>query len=434
VEENVSLIDGVMVHQAKAERLFAGAVWLDDDYARQSCGWLKPEMFLDQRLGEYWRLVLDGKQANDAAVATQAYFDVMDCVTQVATGRDAPAFAGAIAMDVYLRDASSSLGDMARAIVERDVLRVKQLAQGIVEGSPESGCKIPDSSDIGLEFIAALDNITGRSEKFGIANLDAATGGMECPSLTILASRPSMGKSSMGIQIARYKAEAEKKRVSLFALEMNRINVWARMVCGDAGVAWRDVRAGRATPAQLQALADASSALIDCVEDRLYIDDRPRLTIDEIWRAISNLKPDLAIIDHMGLVAPTDRDEVKSLGDISRMCKVMSKEFKIPILALYQLNRDNDKGNQNGNRRRPVMSDLRGSGKIEENADNVLFLYRPDYYDDAQAKAKTVSDSEIIVAKFREGVRNIQIHLEYHLDQQRFYPRARETEANAQTY
>lgn len=412
------ITETITLHQHEAEKLFAGAVMIDDDYARESCGWLAPETFRDIKIREFWKKVKAGTNAHEAALQVNAYYEFIGYVGQVATSLDLPAFANTISADRYLTESAVALSEMARSIANRNIDSLRTLAQGIAQNAPVSGDVIPTAIDIGLEFQELLKDVSGRSEITGISGLDKATGGLEKPSFTLLAARPSMGKSALAIQIAKWRAEHVcDKKVLLFSLEMNRLSIWARMACGELKIAWRDVRAGRATQEQLNALNDKSADLAYRLEDRLRIDDTSNMSMEDIWRKISSYRPDMVIIDHLGLVTSREVNEVLALGQISRGAKVIAKQFDIPVLALYQLNR----GTEGRDNKRPTMKDIRGSGKIEENADNIFFLYREDYYDEASEQKQSVSKAEIIIAKFRDGLRNIQVNVEYDLEEQWFY-------------
>lgn len=414
------LTDTAMLHQRQAERMFAGAVWMDEDYARQVCGWLKPDMFLDERLGKYWGLVKDGARANDAAVSVQAYMDVLDCVTLIATGRDAPAFADAIALDVYLREASQGAGEIARAIIDRNVTKVKEIAGKIVSGSPVSGDELITSVEVGMEFVATLNDIGGRTETTGLRSLDYAMGGFEQETLTMIGGRPGMGKTAFGLQICTENARAGR-RPMIFSLEMSRKNLWARLACGRARVSWRDIKAKRATPEQLERVEQCSADLIDEFEDRFIIDDTASVTTNYIWRRVAAVQPDIVVIDHLALVNSSDRNsnnEVIRLGDISRNGKMLSRAFHIPVVYLVQLNR----GVEQRDDKRPQLSDLRASGELEQDADNVLFLYRHDYYAKDADPTKEKVEAEINGAKIRDGNSSFQVKAMYDLVEQHFYP------------
>lgn len=418
-----SLNETLALHQAEAERLFAGAVMLDADYVRETCGWLAPEKIHNETIRDFWRRVREGTDPHQAAMDLKAYYEFLTYITKIESSYNATVFANTISADCYLGESGRTLSEMARAISSRDINTLRSLANSITENSPDSGDNIPTAAEVGLEFQVMLDNLDGRSENTGIRLLDDATGGLEKQTLTVIAARPSMGKSALGIQICKFKAEHEGKRVLLFSLEMNRKSIWARMACGEEKIAWRDVRAGRASGLQIQALKDRSANLMDRLDTRLLIDDTSSMSMEDVWRKISRYRPEFVVIDHMGLVSSREENEVLALGQISRSGKILAKQFDIPVVMLYQLNR----GTEMRDNKRPTMSDIRGSGKIEENADNIFFLYRPDYYDDAKPVQQVTSETEIIIAKFRDGMRNIAVKLLYHLGDQEFRAKARES-------
>lgn len=428
---SASVSDHVWAHQLKAERMFAGAVWLDGDFARQTCAWLEPGVICDDKIRAFWQLVKAGKNANDAAVSAGCYFEILDHVTQVATARDAPAFAEAISTDAYLRASGRSLSEIARAITERDVVKVKELAGGIVANSPVTGDELITSVEVGIEFVATLGSIKNRTETTGLSNLDYLMGGFEQETLTMIGGRPGMGKTAFGLQICAENARA-KRRPMIFSLEMSRKNLWARIACGRARVSWRDIKAQRATPEQIEKVEQASADLIDEFDNRFIIDDTASVTTDYIWRRIATVRPDIVVVDHLALVNSSGRNttnEVIRLGDISRNAKMMAKEFHIPVVYLVQLSRAVEMRED----KRPQLSDLRASGELEQDADNVLFLYRPDYYAKDNDPSITLVNAEINAAKIRDGNGSFQARAKYDLVEQRFYPEIKEPNAQ-QTY
>jgi replicative DNA helicase len=280
-----------------------------------------------------------------------------------------------------------------------------------------------------------LDNVGGRVEKTHISNFDYATGGLEKQTLSIIGARPSMGKTSLGSQIAQENAKHGRK-VIYFSLEMSKMSLWARMACGKLvpPVPWRDVLAKRVSPETIERIKEKSRELALEYGEYLLIDDKANMTSEDIYRKVSNIGPDLIVVDHLDLVGRSNRgreQEVTRLGNISRYGKIIAKEFDIPTIYLMQLNRQTEAvGRAN---KRPSMGDIRGSGEIEQDADNVFFLYRKDYYEESTTAPPLVSETEIIVAKFRNGIRNIQIKEMYHLDEQWFYPQKKAQGENGDT-
>jgi replicative DNA helicase len=420
MEATLSLSESLSLHQGKTEQLFAGAVLIDETYALRACGWLEPASFRDQRLGAFWQQVKDGKPAASAAMDLGLYFEIAGYMAQVVSSFDVPYLAQTISADRYLIEASSYLGDMARAIGERNVDGLRDLARCVADASPYTGDTIPDAQQIGREFEDSLDHIESRTEMTGITNLDNMTGGLEKQTLTIIAARPSVGKTALGSQILQYNAK-HGKRALMFQLEMTRNQLWARMACGKVKIPWRDVLSKRATPQQIADLKAASRQLKAEFGDHLLIDDNANATNEDIYRKVAAVQPDIVFVDHIDLVNRAERgktNEVIRIGNNSRFGKIIAKEFNIPVVYMMQLNREVEKRDN----KRPTLVDLRFSGDVEQDADNVLFIYRADYHEDATIAPPKISKTELIVGKFRSGIRNICADVMYDLEAQTFYP------------
>lgn len=260
--------------------------------------------------------------------------------------------------------------------------------------------ELPNAYAVALDF----NDLVGRenlSLKTYIPNLDRAIGGYVRRTLNIIAARPSMGKSTLALQIARNWA-ANKKKVIYFSLEMPSTSLWARVACGPAGVPWHKVIANDLTPDEQSRLLNKSLEMAERYGDYLMIDDSSRTDSDAVWRAVSKYKPDAIVIDHsllMGDKIERSGNEVQRIGRITWMGKSIAKEFNLVALYVTQLSR---KCEERANKR-PILSDLRDSGDIEQNADTVTFLYRDDYYNHPSEPKKT-SLTELLIAKNRDGL------------------------------
>ena len=278
-----------------------------------------------------------------------------------------------------------------------------------------------DACGIYVEFMDLLANLEGRSIKTGIESLDHSLGGLERQNLTVLAARPSMGKSTLAWQIARNVAESGLK-VLVFSLEMSAAALWAKAACGKIGIRWRDVRNLMVSEDDITAIIDTSTELMNLYGERLLVSDGVN-TSETIFATVEKHKPDLVIVDHLRLVADRDDNEVIRLGMITQKQKDMAKQFNLAWLTLAQLNR----GVESRDNKRPTLADLRDSGQIEENADVVLMMYRDDYYDTMDGKRSSLippapSMTEILVRKFREDVLNQKVELSFAAKYQRFDP------------
>lgn len=410
----------LIAHKREAEWLFAAAAFFNPQTAVHDCGWLNPSHLQDAQVRQFWIDLRDGKAADKAAIDAGIFYKLTGYMTgQTFSPSYMASFAAAIAEDIYMIDVAGAIGEIAKALADRDLSGVQTRIGELAEARPLGNVPISDAADAGLEFLASLDDVD-RSIKTDIPSLDRSLGGFERQTLTLLAARPSMGKTSLGLQLIRACVDNGGKGI-YFSLEMAKRILWARMACGKVRVDYRDYRARRLTPEQKEAVTQATNELMEQYGRGLWIDDRSRIGSREIWQAVSAYHPDMIVVDHLGLVQETEKDEVKALHNIAWVGKQIAKEFDCAAVYLYQLNR----GTESRDNKRPTMSDLRGSGRLEEDADQILFLYRADYYAPPSGPL-TVSDTELITAKDRGGTRNVCTHLMYRLDEQYFYPKERE--------
>jgi replicative DNA helicase len=243
----------------------------------------------------------------------------------------------------------------------------------------------------------------------GFVAIDDYLGGFQRSDLIIVAGRPSMGKTSLALNIARNAAVEHNACVAMFSLEMSRESLVERLVAGEANVNSRKIRLNNETPEEEKRIMDAIGILS---EVPIYIDDSPQLRVMEMRSKAKRLhferNINLIIIDHLGLVQGDNRmdNRVQEISYITRALKVMARELNIPVLVVSQLSRASEWRASH----KPQLSDLRDSGSIEQDADVVLFIYRDEYYYDEDAWAKEHPNeeypagiAEIIIAKHRNG-------------------------------
>ena len=237
--------------------------------------------------------------------------------------------------------------------------------------------------------------VTGVPTNF--SKLDALTQGLQPGELIILAARPSVGKTSLALNIARNAAVLAGRPVVVFSLEMSRQSLVQRLICSEAHVDAYMLRTGQADSMAFQQIAKAMDTLTHA---DLWIDDSPALAINSLRararRMKAQYKIELIVIDYLQLMQGGRRDSrVQEVSDISSGLKAIAKELDVPVLALSQLSRESERREN----KRPQLSDLRDSGSIEQDADVVLFLYREGMHNREIDRAKT----ELIVAKNRNG-------------------------------
>ena len=237
--------------------------------------------------------------------------------------------------------------------------------------------------------------------------LDNMTSGLQKSDLIILAARPSMGKTAFALNIAQNVAIKEKVPVAIFSLEMSKEQLVQRMLCSQAEVDTQRIKTGNMNQKDWDKIVNAMN---DFANAPIFIDDTSGCTLTDIRAKCRRLKMEqkdlgLVVIDYLQLMEGTGReDRMQQISAISRGLKTLARELDVPVIALSQLSRAVESRTD----KRPMLSDLRESGAIEQDADIVMFIYRDEYYkkndEEAEvAKAASKGESEIIIAKHRNG-------------------------------
>jgi len=234
----------------------------------------------------------------------------------------------------------------------------------------------------------------------GFADLDRMTSGFQRSDLIIVAARPSVGKTAFALNIAQNVGVRAKETVAIFSLEMGAAQLVQRMICAEANIDAGRMRTGFLEPDDWSKLTMAIGTLS---EANIFIDDSASLTVSDIRSRCRRLKQEkglgLILIDYLQLIhgrGKPGENRQQEVSEISRTLKQIARELEVPVIALSQLSR----GVEQRQDKRPMMSDLRESGSIEQDADIVAFLYRDDYYDKESEKKNII---EIIIAKQRNG-------------------------------
>jgi replicative DNA helicase len=233
----------------------------------------------------------------------------------------------------------------------------------------------------------------------GFQDLDKMTSGFQRSDLIIVAARPSVGKTAFALNIAQNVGVREKETVAIFSLEMGAPQLVQRMICAEANVDATRMRTGNLEAEDWEKMTMAIGSLS---EANIYIDDSPSVTVQDIRARCRRLKQErglgMILIDYLQLIHGRGKGDNRQqeVSEISRTLKQIARELDVPVIALSQLSR----GVEQRQDKRPMMSDLRESGSIEQDADIVAFLYRDDYYDKESEKKNII---EIIIAKQRNG-------------------------------
>src|SRR5580704_1781804 len=322
--------------------------------------------------------------------------------------------------DVGMIDAADQ-SQMALDVLNNVSARLVEISEHAVTGG------FSDISAIVRESFGSIDALyeQGR-EVTGLAthyiDFDRMTSGLQESELVIIAARPSMGKTAWAINIAENAAVRGGKVVAVFSLEMSKASLLRRMLASQALVNSKAIQTGML---MREDRAKLISGLEKLMESKIFIDDTPGITLAEMRAKARRLKQqqgklDLIVIDYLQLMTGSNskakgfENRTQEVSAISRGLKALAKEMKVPVVALSQLSRASE---QRGGDKKPLLSDLRESGSIEQDADVVCFIHREEYYDRENEDLK--GKAEIIIAKQRNGPTG-SVHLAYLADFTRF--------------
>ncbi|MDO7908457.1 replicative DNA helicase [Paenibacillus sp. JX-17] len=309
---------------------------------------------------------------------------------------------------------------MLRQVIQASMLHIQEAAasgdiSSLLSDMQNTASKLSDQAappqefkpirEVALQVFENMENrYENRGETTGLASgyvdLDKMTAGFQRSDLIIVAARPSVGKTAFALNIAQNVAVRERETVAVFSLEMSAAQLVQRMVSAEANLDASKMRTGNF---QEEDWSKASGAIGVLGESNIFIDDTPAITVNEIRNKCRRLKKQsglgMVVIDYLQLIAGSGKhgaNRQQEVSEISRTLKHMARELDVPVIALSQLSR----GVEQRQDKRPMMSDLRESGAIEQDADIVAFLYRDDYYNQDTEKKNII---EIIIAKQRNG-------------------------------
>ncbi len=419
-------LDRMPPQSIEAERAVLGGILLEPEAAVKAVEILIPEVFYRDAHARIFKAML-------SLFARREPIDVMTLSEELKRTDDLDKVGGIAALTDLVDSVPSAanIEHYAKIVVEKHILRqlirasseiaedcfsAAQDADTILDEAEQKIFKISESR-VSPGFMHVKDILKKRFEEIqrihetrtgvtglpsGFTDLDKKyTAGFHPGDLAIIAGRPSMGKTSFALNIAQHVALVERKPVAIFSLEMSKELLVQRLLCSEAEVDAQKVRMGFTTAEDIQALTRAAGLLS---EAPIFIDDTPALSTLEMRARARRLKSEhdiaLIIVDYLQLARASERSENRQqeISSISRSLKTLAKELDIPVIALSQLSRAVE---ARGGDRRPMLSDLRESGAIEQDADLVLFLYRPEFYDpdDPEKRGK----AELIIGKQRNG-------------------------------
>ena len=245
----------------------------------------------------------------------------------------------------------------------------------------------------------ATEGESAQGTKTGFSGVDNVLAGMGNSDLILVGARPGMGKTSFALNIATNVAVQSKKTVCIFSLEMSAEQLVTRIISSEAMIDSMSLRTGRLDPKQWSEIAKTTTKLAG---SNILIDDTTGMTVTGMKGKLRRVKDlGLVVVDYLGLMQSDRRidNRVNEVAEISRNLKIMAKELNVPVVCCAQLSR----GPESRTDKRPMLSDLRDSGAIEQDADVVIFLYKDDYYDKKEGNGDEGCIAEVIIAKNRHG-------------------------------
>ncbi|MCS7297732.1 MAG: replicative DNA helicase [Bacteroidia bacterium] len=424
----VADLTGKVVPQAlEVERALLGALLIEKDAIAKVVDLLSPETFYEprhQRIYAAIRSLFDQGLPIDLISVTEALrrtgdlkeigpYYLAELTLGVASSANAETYARVIVEKYLLRQLITLASEVAeRAFQEEtdafDLLdatenRLYELSQHHMRRSVQSGERVLQ------EALALLEKLRQKNQPLtgvpsGFPELDRMTAGWQKSDLIILAARPSMGKTAFALNLAR-NAAMSGYPVAIFSLEMSALQLMYRFISMEVEISSEALRTGKIPPEVWLALPQKLERL---AQAPLYIDDTPSITIYDLRAKCRRLKAErniqLVMVDYLQLMGTTQRsaNREQEIASISRSLKALARELEVPIIALSQLSRAVE---TRGGDRRPQLSDLRESGSLEQDADVVFFLYRPEYYGIMQDEEgnPTQGITEVLLSKQRNG-------------------------------
>jgi replicative DNA helicase len=412
------------LHDLDAEQSVLGGMLLSKDAIEDVLAILKPDQFAAPKHETIYRAIIDvyghGDPADPITVSAEltkrgeiskvggaSYVHAL--VQTVPTAANAEYYAEIVREKAILRgldQAGRQITALANA-QEGELADICNAAQTAVYTATE--VSHADEEDVPLGdvmegMLDELDAIQNRKDEItgvptGLRDLDALTNGLQPGQMIVIAARPAMGKSTLAVDFARCCSIKHNRPSQIFSLEMGRNELAMRINSAEARVGLHKMRNGTMTEDDWNRLA---RRMPDTQAAPLYIDDSPNITLNYIRSRARKRKAksglDLIVVDYIQLMESDTRTENRQqeVSKISRGLKLLAKELEVPVIALSQLNRESEKRQD----KKPVISDLRESGAIEQDADMVILLHREDAYEKESPRA---GEADLIVAKHRNG-------------------------------
>ena len=411
-------------HSLEAEQSVLGSMLIDSRCVAEVIGLLRPDDFFLQQNKEIYETIytmfnfsetIDPvtvlekmKQRGAAGDKTADY--LMQLMEITPTAANVAQYAAIVRDKALMRNLAVAAGDIRETVFEGagTASEIMEIAEKKIYAlrNGNTGDSLQHIGTVLVNVFDRLDELSRSDNAFpglstGLQDLDKKINGLNKSDLLLIAARPGMGKTSIALNIALAVAKKTDKTVAFFSLEMSREQLAMRLLSNESFVDNQKLVTGKLTEEEWTKIGIASSALS---QTDIRVDDNPSISVAEMnakCRRLDNLG--LVLIDYLQLMTSAgtgqtsnNANRVQVVSDISRALKIMAKELNVPVVCLSQLSRANESRTD----KRPMLSDLRESGAIEQDADEVLFIYRDDYYN-PDTEEKNVA--EVIVAKNRHG-------------------------------
>ena len=411
-------------HSIDAEQSVIGAMLMDAEAIEAASEMLKEDDFYARQYGVLFTAIVEmhrkGLAVDPVTLQTrlremnlppEVYSNriIMDLITIVPTSANIKSYARIVAEKSSLRKLIRASEEIAGACyTQKDELEtiMDQAEKKIFEISQrrDSSGFVPIRQIVlnamdNIEYASHIKgNVTGLST--GFTDLDSRTAGFQPSDFILIAARPSMGKTALALNIAQHAVLKENRCVAIFSLEMSKEQLTNRLFSMESHVDAQKIRTGDLTEQEWAELLESAGSI---GESRLIIDDTPAITVQEMRSKCRKYKMEfgleMVIIDYLQLMSGSGKSgesRQQEISEISRSLKALARELNVPVISLSQLSR----AVESRPNHRPMLSDLRESGAIEQDADVVMFIYRDDYYNQDSDKKGI---AEIIIAKQRNG-------------------------------
>ncbi|QCQ03130.1 replicative DNA helicase [Ligilactobacillus animalis] len=437
--DNELLNDSLPPQNIEAEQAVLGAVFLSPDALADAMEFVEAKDFYRRAHQLLFQAMIDLNDDGEAIdvltvnnrlemnnqlddVGGVAY--IAELASSVPTAANVGYYAKLVAEKAVLRRVIAAATNIITQAKEQDepvadlLESAERQIMEVAENRTQSGFK--EISKVLTDSLDEIDKLSQQDEDItglatGYKDFDHMTAGLQPDNLIILAARPAVGKTAFALNIAQNIGTSTDKTIALFSLEMSAESLVNRMLCAEGSISANHLRTGQLDEQEWANLIVAVGTLS---KTSIYIDDTPGIKMSEIRaksRRLAKEKGDLGliVIDYLQLIEGSNKESrQQEVSEISRQLKKLSKELSVPIIALSQLSR----GVEQRQDKRPVLSDIRESGSIEQDADIVAFLYRDDYYEradgddddtdnDGQPENQDVGEVELIIEKNRAGAR-----------------------------